>query len=54
MIYGTRLSVKTGKPIRGYLRFDSGKRISLSKKERLEFEQWVRFQNTAAIEKIKE
>jgi hypothetical protein len=50
MIYGTRLSVKTGKPIRGYLRFDTGKKVSLSKHERGEFEAWVRSRQVMAVE----
>ena len=42
MIYGTRLSVKTGKPIRGYLTFSTGKKVSLTPAERIEFESWIK------------
>jgi len=42
MTYGIRLSIKTGKPIRAYLTFSTGKKVSLSPEERIDFELWIK------------
>lgn len=42
MVYGTKLNLKTGKKGRSYLKFNSGKKISLTPEERKEFEIWIK------------